>query len=85
MTIKQLWQCLPRFCFLPQEFLLRIYAVLRRCYKEDAPVLRPDSCTVYFSRAEVDKGGETLWSGNPFGYENSLNAHVRRRADIKQL
>ena len=94
--------------FLPQEFLLRVYAVLRRCYKEDAPILKLDSCTVDFSRAEVDKGGEilpltamehklletlaknegrivtvdtlceSLWGDNPFGYENSLNAHVRR-------
>ena len=94
--------------FLPQEFLLRILAVLRRCYKEDASVLRLDSCTVDFSRAEVDKDGEilpltamehrlletlakhegrivtvdtlceALWGDNPFGYENSLNAHVRR-------
>ncbi len=94
--------------FLPQEFLLRVYAVLRRCYKEDAAVLKLDHCTVDFSRAEVDKGGkilpltamehrlletlarnegrivtvdtlcEALWGDNPFGYENSLNAHVRR-------
>lgn len=94
--------------FLPQEFLLRVYAVLRRCYKEDAPLLKLDGCTVDFSRAEVDKNGETipltamehklletlarnegrivtvdalceaLWGDNPFGYENSLNAHIRR-------
>ena len=42
--------------FLPQEFLLRVYAVLRRCYKEDAAVLKLDGCTVDFSRAEVVKG-----------------------------
>lgn len=94
--------------FLPQEFLLRVYAVLRRCYKEDAPILKLESCTVDFSRAEINKDGETLpltamehklletlaksegkivtvdvlcealWGNNPFGYENSLNAHVRR-------
>lgn len=94
--------------FLPQEFLLRVYAVLRRCYKEAAPVLKLSGCTVDFSRAEVDKCGEilpltamehklletlaknegrivtvdtlceALWGDNPFGYENSLNAHVRR-------
>ena len=94
--------------FLPQEFLLRIYAVLRRCYKEDEPILKLHSCTVDFSRAEVDNGSEVLsltamehklletlaknegrivtvdtlcealWGDNPFGYENSLNAHVRR-------
>ena len=46
--------------FLPQELLLRVYAVLRRCYKSDSPLL------------------ESLWGDNPFGYENSLNAHIRR-------
>lgn len=94
--------------FLPQELLLRIYAVLRRCYKEDAVLIKLDGCTVDFSRAEVQKAGEiipltakehtlletlarnegkivtvdalceALWGENPFGYENSLNAHVRR-------
>lgn len=94
--------------FLPQEFLLRVYAVLRRCYKEDTPILKLDGSTVDFSRAVVNKGGEVipltamehklletlarnegrivtvdalceaLWGENPFGYENSLNAHVRR-------
>lgn len=94
--------------FLPQELLLRVHAVLRRCYKEDAPLLYLDGCTVDFSRAEVLKDGEAisltakehtfletlarnagkivtvdalceaLWGDNPFGYENSLNAHVRR-------
>lgn len=94
--------------FLPQELLLRIYAVLRRTYKEDCPLLVLDGCTVDFSRAEVHKGGavialtakeytlletlarnagrivtvdalcEALWGENPFGYENSLNAHIRR-------
>ena len=94
--------------FMPQELLLRIYAVLRRTYKEDSPLLVLDGCTIDFSRAEVNKGGEiipltakehtlletlarnegkivtvdalceALWGDNPFGYENSLNAHVRR-------
>ena len=94
--------------FLPQEFLLRVYAVLRRCYKADAPLLTLESCTVDFSRAEINRDGkifpltamehklletlaknegrivtvdvlcEALWGDNPFGYENSLNAHVRR-------
>ena len=94
--------------FLPQELLLRIYAVLRRCYKEDTQLMRLDGCTIDFSRAEVNKAGQTisltakehifletlarnegrivtvdvlceaLWGSNPFGYENSLNAHVRR-------
>lgn len=100
--------------FMPQELLLRIYAVLRRSYKEDSPLLILDGCTIDFSRAEVHKGNETisltakehlfletlarnegkivtvdalceaLWGDNPFGYENSLNAHVRRiRAKIE--
>ncbi len=94
--------------FLPQELLLRVCAVLRRCYKEEGDMLRLDACTVDFSRAEVIKDGKTipltakehalletlarnggrivtldalceaLWGENPFGYENSLNAHIRR-------
>jgi DNA-binding response OmpR family regulator len=94
--------------FLPQELLLRVYAVLRRCYKEDARLIKLEGATIDFSRAEVLKGNEVipltakehalletlarnegkivtvdalceaLWGDNPFGYENSLNAHVRR-------
>ena len=94
--------------FLPQELLLRVHAVLRRCYKTDSPLLELDGCTIDFSRAEVNKNGnvifltakehtlletlsrsegrivsidalcEALWGDNPFGYENSLNAHIRR-------
>lgn len=94
--------------FLPQELLLRVHAVLRRCYKADSPLLELEGCTIDFSRAEVIKNGmiialtakeytlletlarnegrivsidalcEALWGDNPFGYENSLNAHIRR-------
>jgi len=94
--------------FLPQELLLRVHAVLRRCYKADSPLLELEGCTIDFSRAEVNKNGiivtltakehtlletlsrnegrivsidalcEALWCDNPFGYENSLNAHIRR-------
>lgn len=94
--------------FMPEELLLRIHAVLRRCYKEESPVLNLENCTIDFDRAEVHKQGavipltamehaflkvlsrnagkivtidavcEALWGDNPFGYENSLNAHVRR-------
>ena len=46
--------------FMPQELLLRIYAVLRRTYKEDSPLLVLDGCTIDFSRAEVNKGGEII-------------------------
>jgi len=93
--------------FLPQELILRVCAVLRRCYKDNS-VLSLDGCNIDFERAEVIKESETLpltakehallkiladnsgkivtvdnlcealWGDNPFGYENSLNAHVRR-------
>lgn len=94
--------------FLAQELLLRVYAVLRRCYRDDSDHIKLDGCTIDFSRAEVSKNGEiftltakehllletlarnegkivtvdalceALWGDNPFGYENSLNAHIRR-------
>lgn len=94
--------------FMPQELVLRIYAVLRRSYKEDTPILVLNGCTIDFDRAEINKDGkiipltakeyslletlarnegkivtvdalcESLWGENPFGYENSLNAHIRR-------
>ena len=94
--------------FLAQELLLRVYAVLRRCYRDESDLIKLDGCTIDFSRAEVNKDGETftltakehllletlarnegkivtvdalceaLWGDNPFGYENSLNAHIRR-------
>lgn len=34
--------------FMPQELLLRIYAVLRRTYKEDSPLVVLDGCTIDF-------------------------------------
>ena len=94
--------------FLPEELLLRVHAVLRRCYQTDAPVVKLDGCLIDFERAEVNRDGKTialtamehtlletlarsagkivtldtlceaLWGDNPFGYENSLNAHIRR-------
>ncbi|OFK22809.1 response regulator transcription factor [Olsenella sp. HMSC062G07] len=94
--------------FLPQELLLRVYAVLRRTYPAGAARVRLDFCVIDFDKAEVvrDDGPvaltakeyallevlarnqgnvvttdvicEALWGGNAFGYENPLNAHVRR-------
>lgn len=55
--------------FMPQELLLRIYAVLRRTYKEDSPLLVLDGCTIDFSRAEVHKGKSPFeLSQKHFGY-----------------
>lgn len=39
--------------FLPQELMLRIAAVLRRCYAEESPLLELDACRVNFATAEV--------------------------------
>ena len=94
--------------FLGEELLLHVHAILRRCYKTDAPVVKLDGCLIDFERGQVSKAGETipltameytllktlarnagkivtldtlceaLWGDNPFGYENSLNAHIRR-------
>ena len=94
--------------FLPRELILRIGVILRRCYKEEQPVVRLAGCTVDFERAQVIKGEEKLpltakefallsalyrnsgkivtidmlcqavWGDNPYGYENSLMAHIRR-------
>lgn len=94
--------------FMIQELTLRINAVLRRTYKDDASLIILDGCTIDLSKAEVLKEGcilpltakehalldilarnagkivtydavyEALWGENPFGYENSLNVHVRR-------
>ncbi len=94
--------------FLPRELILRIGIILRRCYKNDSPVVHLASCDIDFEKAEVMKDGkqipltakeyelllvlyknagkivtidlicEALWGDNPFGYENSLMAHIRR-------
>ena len=94
--------------FLPQELILRICAVLRRCYKNEATVVILDGCSIDFERAQIIKDNsiipltakehlllktlannsgrivtvdslcEALWGDNPYGYENSLNAHIRR-------
>ena len=46
--------------FLPQELLLRVYAILRRCYKEESYIIKLDGCTIDFSRAEVNKNGTAI-------------------------
>lgn len=39
--------------FLPQELVLRVAAVLRRCYANESPLLEMTFCTVDFATAEV--------------------------------
>lgn len=43
--------------FSAQELILRIYAVLRRCYPDDEPVLRLAHCTIDLDNVEVHKEG----------------------------
>lgn len=43
--------------FSPQELVLRIYAVLRRCYPDDEPALRLAHCTIDLDNVEVRKDG----------------------------
>ena len=94
--------------FLPKELILRIGIILRRCYKNDQPLIRLASCELDFDKAEVIKNREHIpmtakeyeilqalyrnagkivtidmlcqaaWGDNPYGYENSLMAHIRR-------
>lgn len=94
--------------FLPQELLLRVYAVLRRSYPAVEPKVQLDYCVIDFDRAEAvredgpvsltakefalleilsrnqgkvvttDAICNALWGGDAFGYENPLNAHIRR-------
>ena len=94
--------------FLPKELTFRILAILRRSYKNDAPLVILAESEIDFDRAEVRKAGDVLpltakeyeilsslyrnagkivtidtlceaaWGDNPYGYENSLMAHIRR-------
>lgn len=94
--------------FLPKELTLRIGIILKRCYKEDDPLVKLAACEIDFERAQVIKDGahipltakeyeilavlcrnagkivtidslcEAAWGDNPYGYENSLMAHIRR-------
>lgn len=98
--------------FLPRELILRVGAVLRRCYRTERTDgernVRLAACALDFDRAEVVRGGkripltatefkllralcrnagkivtidllcEAVWGDNPYGYENSLMAHIRR-------
>jgi len=94
--------------FMPKELTFRIMAILRRCYKDEGPLVKLRDSEIDFDRAEVVKNGERIpltakehellsalyrnagrivtidslceaaWGDNPYGYENSLMAHIRR-------
>lgn len=94
--------------FLPKELTLRLGGILRRCYKNESPVVQLAGSQIDFARAQVTKSGaqipltakehdilmalcrnagrivtidqlcEAAWGDNPYGYENSLMAHIRR-------
>lgn len=94
--------------FLPKEFIFRLNAVLRRCYKEENSLIELHACKIDLPNAQIMKANETLpltakehdiletlarnanhivtidalceavWGDNPFGYGNSLLAHIRR-------
>ena len=94
--------------FMPKELVFRLNAVLRRCYKEDSPLIELHDCKIDLANAQVIKNDEILpltakehdiletlvrnanhivtidalceavWGDNPFGYGNSLLAHIRR-------
>lgn len=42
--------------FLPQEFILRINAVLRRCYQNEGSIIELEHSIIDFNKAEVIKG-----------------------------
>ena len=44
--------------FLPRELILRLFAILRRCYKTDNPVILLEGCRIDFDKAEVERDGE---------------------------
>lgn len=94
--------------FLPRELILRLNSILRRCYKNENPLVQLKAAEIDFEQAEVIKHGEQIpltakehailsalyrnagrivtidqlceaaWGDNPYGYENSLMAHIRR-------
>ena len=46
--------------FLPRELILRIYAILRRCYKADESLLELNGCTIDIGKAKVNRKGEVF-------------------------
>lgn len=46
--------------FLPRELILRLYAILRRCYKTEDALIQLNGCTIDVGKAEVSRNGTVL-------------------------
>ena len=46
--------------FMPKELVFRLNAVLRRCYKEDSPLIELHDCKIDLANAQVIKNDEVL-------------------------
>lgn len=46
--------------FLPRELILRIYAILRRIYRADDPLIVLNGCTIDFNKAQAYRNRETF-------------------------
>jgi Response regulators consisting of a CheY-like receiver domain and a winged-helix DNA-binding domain len=46
--------------FMPRELVLRIYAILRRCYRADDSLIELDGCTIDIGKAEVNRKGNVF-------------------------
>lgn len=73
--------------FLPQELVLRIAAVLRRCYGNDQPSLRLNACSVNFETAEVmrDDGNVVQLTAKEYEILNVLARNAGRIVTIDAL
>ena len=72
--------------FLPRELVLRLYAILRRCYKINDSVITLDGCTVDIERAEVNRGGVILQlTAKEIGILTTLNNAKNRIVTLDSL
>lgn len=46
--------------FLGRELIFRVGAILRRCYRQESPLVKLKGSSLDFERAEVLKGGERI-------------------------
>jgi len=46
--------------FLARELILRLYAILRRCYKTDDSLITLNGCTIDIGKAEVNRKGDVF-------------------------